>query len=232
MDFLKNYKRDGILHHAYLLLGDRKILLPSLFRFIENDVGIATSGNPDFWQAHFDIFGIDEARTLKEMQNRKSFSGGKKIFVISLNSITREAQNSLLKVFEEPTEDTHFFVIASSAENFIPTLRSRFFVLDKKKDEDVSDLNRLRSLADNFLKQKPPERFVLLKKIIDDKERMEAISFLNALEWLLQTKTKSGYTPETVSIFDEIAQSRSYLYDRAPSIKIILEHLALIMPTM
>ena len=59
---------------------------------------------------------------------------GKKIFIIETGFFTREAQNSLLKVFEEePTEGTHFFVFTPSAETLLPTLRSRMVILHQKR---------------------------------------------------------------------------------------------------
>jgi len=38
-------------------------------------------------------------------------------------------RTTLLKLFEEPAEGVHFFVIVSSVEIFLPTLRSRFNIL-------------------------------------------------------------------------------------------------------
>ena len=42
------------------------------------------------------------------MGTEKSFSGSKKIFVLCVNTFSLDAQNVLLKMFEEPIEHTHF----------------------------------------------------------------------------------------------------------------------------
>src|ERR1035437_3672210 len=101
MKFLaESYKKNKTLHHAYLLVGEREGVFSELVSFIKNDLEISTHGNPDFWHGVHDSFSIEEGRNLKEMQEMHSLSGGRKIFVISANTMTREAQNSLLKVFE------------------------------------------------------------------------------------------------------------------------------------
>ena len=93
---------------------------------------------------------------MKDRQQKKSLDGGKKIFVISTNSITREAQNSLLKIFEEPTEGTHFFLILSSSRILIPTLKSRLHVIpsisskgenENEKEDIAAELKELQRLT-------------------------------------------------------------------------------------
>jgi len=103
---------DGILHHAYCLDGEKSKLFPELCNFLDSEFCFKTTGNPDFWYGESDTFGIDDGRRLKEMVSKKPFdkAQGKKIFVLAFNFITNEAQNSLLKIFEEPTEETHFFI--------------------------------------------------------------------------------------------------------------------------
>ena len=126
------------LHHACFLVGDTEAIFLKLKNFLEKRVGIKTSGNPDFWSGKFKTLTIDEARAIAELQERKSFVGKSlgseaskwrgKIFVIQADFITEEAQNSLLKVFEEPTSGTHFFII-SPQDILLPTLRSRMQII-------------------------------------------------------------------------------------------------------
>ena len=112
MTFNQNLKleignsRSG-LHHAYLLEGIAESILKELHEFLEEGLSFHIKGNPDFWHGAFDTFGIDDGRALKEMQSRRPV-GERKIFIVQANFFTREAQNALLKVFEEPTPNTHF----------------------------------------------------------------------------------------------------------------------------
>ncbi len=215
------------LHHAYVVEGEREESLKRLFDFLEKDVNFKINGNPDFWHASFDTFGIDEGRNLKEMQSKKSFTeNGKKIFVVSLNFITIEAQNSLLKVFEEPTEGTHFFILVPSAEIFIPTIRSRVSMLSfglEKNTDDTDDVKK-------FISSSTAERLKLLEKIIEEKDKNLAIKFLNNLEKSLYEIWGKNLDSEKTETFNQIIICKNYLNDRSPSVKMILEHIALVTP--
>src|SRR3989338_8919375 len=119
------------LHHAYLIEGARDEIVPEILAFCEN-LNIKTAGNPDFCHITIDNFKIDEAFSLRAMSSDKSFSSLKKIYVISINSISLDAQNVLLKMFEEPIENTHFFMIVPDANALLKTLVSRFYVIKGK----------------------------------------------------------------------------------------------------
>ena len=71
MDYLDLLKNNKLSHHAYLLKGDKESILPKLFRFLEENLNIKIRGNPDFWHKGFEIFTIDDARQLKELQGQK-----------------------------------------------------------------------------------------------------------------------------------------------------------------
>lgn len=228
-DLVESFKNSGNLHHSYAIEGDRDEVLIELKKFLEKHIKFQTQGNPDFWSNSYETFGIDEARMLKSIQANKAFDE-RKIFVISLKTITLEAQNSLLKIFEEPTADTHFFVIVESHEIFIPTLRSRLVMLSHAKS--LSDAQDGVVSAKNFLSQNGTERLETLKDIIEEKDASQAISFLNNLETSLVHELKAKKYDKTVArACEEILHARMYLRDRAPSVKMILEHIALTTPT-
>ncbi len=224
MEFLvQAHKRNG-LHHAYLIEGRAKDLLPELIVFFETNLGIKTSGNPDFWQGVFETIGIEEGRLIKERQSLTSFGGGLKIFIISAGGITFEAQNALLKVFEEPTSKTHFFIILPSIEALLPTFLSRVSLHRyENKEEDI--------FPKEFLKATPTERVALLQKMIERKNKGEAFSFLNGLEKTLRA-SKKELTKDDIFVFEEIMKCRGYLSLRSPSFKTILEYVALTIPPL
>ena len=234
MKFLsENYQKNGSLHHAYLLVGEREALLAELVSFIEKDLEIATHGNPDFWHGSHDSLSIEEGRNLKEMQEMRSLSGGRKIFVVSANTITEPAQNSLLKVFEEPTPGTHFFLIMPSAEGLLPTFRSRVLLIEQEKSGEESPL---RALAKEFLAAKAGERMALAKDFADDisdekRVRTDAVGLVSNIEALLYEKTRGKkLNAEQAANFAELLKIKDYLGDRSASVKMLLEHLALLLP--
>src|SRR3989344_9107345 len=118
---IKKHLDKNNLHHAYLIEGSREEIIPEIFSFCES-LDIKTSGNPDFCHIVVDNFKIDEAFDLRSMSSNKSFTASKKIFLISANSFSLDAQNVLLKMFEEPTEDTHFFLVVPDANALLKTL--------------------------------------------------------------------------------------------------------------
>lgn len=224
-ELANSYKNTGVLHHAYLIEGEHATVLPEICRFCEGELGVTARGNPDFFQVEFDTFGIDDGRLLQELSSRKAVSGGKQIFVIGFMFITREAQNSLLKLFEEPTHDTHFFLITPTAEVLLPTLRSRLFVLTRAGVHDQT------TLAQEFISSGRGKRLALLKDIIEEKDKVAAIKLLAELEVLLRGKSLVDAEKTKLFALNEIIRGRTYLYDRAPSVKMILEHIAAVTPS-
>lgn len=226
MQYLINsYRKTGYLNHAYLLEGEREPLLRTLYSFIEEDLGMRVKGNPDIWRASFLVFGIDESRRLKEEQMRKPVSGDKKVMIISADSMTREAESALLKVFEEPIKSVHIFLIIRSARLLLPTLRSRMVLLRFEMGSLAEEL------AEQFLKASIPERLKLAKPIIDAKDKQRAVSLLNNIEKDFHEKIKiKEVSNAEFSAFQQIFECRKYLDDRAPSVKMILEHISIALP--
>ncbi|MES2416199.1 MAG: hypothetical protein V4504_00640 [Patescibacteria group bacterium] len=222
------------LHHAYLIEGSREIILPEVLSFLEI-LDVKTSGNPDFYNVFIDSFKIKDAENLKMLVNQKIFSEeikARKIFIISTNSFLLEAQNSLLKVFEEPTAHTHFFIIVPDVSIFIPTIISRFRVISTKgKNEEyikiaesfiVMKLSARLDFLKEFLKDKDDE-----DEIIEDSTRAKANRFLDALETVLHAKNIST---SNTDVFDHIFKVRGFLRQPGSSSKMLLESVALLVP--
>ncbi len=220
------------LHHAYLIEGNRENIFSEILRFLDEELNFSINNNPDFWHGDFDTFGIDDGRNINDLQNKKSFTGEKQIFIIKTNFITREAQNSLLKMFEEPTSNTHFFLVMSSGEVLLPTLKSRLMIL-KMWAPDTHQNNK----AEEFLKISVGEKLKFVSKFFGDTKKKipadkgGAIEFLNQLEKVLYEKSDiKNLNKKEVFVFEEIIKCRSYLNDRSPSVKNLLEHIVLIIP--
>ena len=236
---LKSILPDSIekLHHAYCLEGRRENILNILLKFLEDGLKFGVKGNPDFYSGDFDTLGIEEGRTINQMQSRRAVSSLRRIFIISANFITKEAQNSLLKMFEEPSGGAVFFLIIPSASILLPTLRSRMMIVNLNHIES-SNNSLSTALFDikKFIKSPIAERLAMVKKIADkiaDEEvsRSIAVDFLNNLEReILDKSTSADAKRNNLYVFNEIDKCRNYAGDRSPSIKILLEHIALIMP--
>ncbi|PCI29150.1 hypothetical protein COB55_02700 [Candidatus Wolfebacteria bacterium] len=209
-------------HHAYSLAGNIDVCVSDVTSWCDKHGDIKTVGNPDFWKGRFDTFGIDDSRSLNELQTRKSI-GDKKIFVLAFNFITREAQNALLKMLEEPTSGTHFFVITPSIDALLPTVRSRLIHLET--DSVTSKFSDI----DLFIKGTMAYRMNTVSDIVadvktDEGSKQSAIDFLGSLERSWYT---NGYPKEHLG---PLLTAKQYLYDRSSSVKTILEHIAVTLP--
>jgi len=220
-----------LAHHAYTIEGGAEIK-KELFEVLENSWKISTKGNPDFSYRRFLSLGVEEARLIKDDAQGKSFGAGKKIFIIDADSITTEAQNSLLKILEEPTPDTHFFIIGGCVKNLIPTLNSRVQIIRTSMNV-VSDAD---SLAQEFMRAPISKRLSLIKKLTDDikdekKPRAEALALLQEIETIVYKATrKEGKLPD--KILTDLEMCREYMNDRSAGIKMILEYVALTVPIL
>jgi DNA polymerase III delta prime subunit len=215
---IDTFKTTGNIHHAYLLEGEREGIRKELLHFIEKHLKINIIGNPDVWQSQFETFTIDDARKLREAQANKAIAGEKKIFIIETRGMTLEAQNSLLKVFEEPTPHTHFFMIVPSAEVFLPTLRSRTVIISQH-----NDTSSVSAETKEFLHASKDSRLKMIEEIIEEKDKARAIGLIDGLLKALHSKA----SPQ---ILQELLKCRMYLHDRSPSLKLLLEHISLILP--
>lgn len=73
---------------------------------------------------------IDDVREIPSLVSKKSYEGGYKAVVIAQADVmTPQAQNALLKVIEEPPENTVFVMGAQNTKNILPTILSRCIIL-------------------------------------------------------------------------------------------------------
>ncbi len=205
------------LHHAYFIEGERAAVVTDVEVFLREAFGIERQANPDFYFGEHESFGIEESRMIQEMQAMKAMSGERKIFIIAVGGMTSEAQNALLKVFEEPTPGTHFFLVATTRRVLLPTLASRLqFVVHASSKETVRADD-----AKAFIKMSPKERLAFVAGLIEAKDKAVAESFLLSLVSELPRRTH-------VAAIKEILDCIRYLKDRSSSLKLILERIALL----
>ncbi len=211
-----SFKKTGHLHHAYFIVGDLEKTLTSLYDFLEKKVGVNTLGNPDFLDLKYATLNISDARFIGESSGRKNDKKSRQIFLISADFITEEAQNSLLKILEEPTENTHFFII-SPQDLLLPTLRSRMHVILDKTN--VTEKKSILNLKLN-------KRLELVKEITEaisdeEKTKQDAILLLNQIE----DEIHNSEISESAVALKVCELTRASLYDRGAPIKMILENL-------
>jgi len=228
----QTYKKTGRLHHAYGLFGERAEIKGDLHDFLQNELKFPTANNSDFWQKEFNVFKIDDSRAVYEAHLNRPVKYERKVFVILANSITRGAQNSLLKILEEPKAETVFFLILPEGIELLGTLQSRLVI--SKSGASETKLNS----AEEFLEAKVGKRLQIVTKITKDIKdeklnKSDAVCFIKNLEkvikhnWKVQ-KGDKGRGANLLAV-EDLEKAISYANDESPSIKVILEHLALVL---
>src|SRR3990167_1357034 len=183
---ISKYFDKNNLHHAYLIEGAREEVVPEILEVV-GELGVKTLGNPDFVQITLDSFKIEDARNLKAFSQEKANTTSRKIFLFRSNNFLLEAQNTLLKMFEEPIENTHFFLIVPDTNALLRTFVSRFYVIKPKEGIELKE-------AEEFIKMPLQSRINFIKELVAeieeseeemvslDSARSKALKFLNAVE--------------------------------------------------
>lgn len=224
------YNKTGYLHHAYVIEGLHADVIPVLVSHIEKHLKVVAKNNPDFMVARHGSFNIDAARMLKDVQTRAAWSGTRKIYVIGADSFTHEAQNALLKTFEEPTAGTHFFIILPRAAILLPTLRSRVLLIESGATSDAE----AKTLAGKFVAATLENRFALIKKLTEkkkdepvDRELLRRV--LDNVEHMLYARTRGQQDGASTEAFQELLKAKAYLATRGASPKMLMEHIAMVI---
>lgn len=233
---LKAHCETGRFSHGYLLLGDNKIsrlwarqaagiLLKCEESFLDR--------HPDFYEIFFDTFNIDQSHDLRQKIMTRPTSAAKKVFLLEAGSFTEEAAVSLSRILEDPPETSHFFLISSLVENVPFILRSRLVSIFEKGIFELS--SQKRDFYEKFFRAGPAERLLLIKTVASDKNI--TLEFLNELEIILSEKIKkeqraSDIFKNLLLSLEELQTNRRFLFDRAPSPRMIIEHFALTLPQL
>lgn len=236
MSLIRQHLDKNNLHHAYLIEGDRGVLEKEVLEFIEG-IGVSTMANSDFSHISVDSFKIEDARQLKAFSLERGISSGRRIFLVSANNFLLEAQNSLLKMFEEPIENTHFFLLVPDANIFLPTFISRFYVISS----ELSEANNKD--VEKFISMSLPLRLNFIKDLLvepKDKEevgvessRSKSLKFLNSLEQALGNKLLGNSTIFTSpGVFEHLFKVRKYLSQPGSSVKSLMESVAVVVPSI
>ncbi|GEM_PF-4098703 len=195
-DYFDRVLHSGKWHHAYLLTGKsefglervaRDLALNFVLNGLDDDYGAKVQWQfekgsySDFYilEREYDSkkkqlnqnISIEQVRELKEKLSQKSFLSLPKVILIKdADLLNIDSGNALLKILEEPSSRTIFFLLANHREQILPTLlsrsqsfafRSQSLPMIKQYLIDVYQLNN--ELAENIahLSAGLPERAVL-----------------------------------------------------------------------
>lgn len=112
--------------------------------------------------------GIDQMKSLIVWSKIKPYnSKGKLACIFSAELLTIEAQNSILKILEEPNKNNTYVLLTNNFTNLLPTILSRCeLIFDNTEYIKEIDIN-------DFIKMDLIDRFKYVQKIYDIKDSKE-----------------------------------------------------------
>lgn len=214
------------MHHAYVYEGSLSEF-EALVEDAREQLGFAAEHSPDVHVRVFEKFGIEESRWLASMAALRPASG-RALFMLGISAITSEAQQALLKLLEEPQAGVVFVLLVPHGV-LLPTVRSR---VQMWKNTNLHQGEPLVKEVVTFLKASGKERSDMIAKLLKDEEGLKdrVRDFVNGLE--AEVARFNLAEKRTREALADIAMVRNYLGDRSPSLKMLLEHLALALPVV
>lgn len=172
--------------------------------------------------------GIGDVRNFQSQIFLKPSQGKEKgVIINAAKGITTEAQNSLLKVLEEPPANTYILIIALSKDVFLPTVLSRCKVIELN-DNKVINLDEFDKTLEKLLKTGVGERLKLAQDIAKDKD--------NALLWIegliLATRNKlkqeqSNNLQDYLIVIKKLQKGYGIIKNTNANLRLALENLLL-----
>lgn len=211
-------------HHAHIFIGDTTKSRSRVFEYIEN-LGLSKN-NSDLFIQEFNLFTVEDARKLKQYLSEKSHTGNPLVALVFTENFMYQAQNALLKTFEEPCDGVFIFFVIPYEHLLLPTFKSRAMIHYLKSSTEISPIDisvfhtgtlpKKFSLIDAFLKKKEDEEPTVIKR--------EVQYFFDAYEEFLYNQKQK--ISEHTQTFDAIFFGREYLHDQGSSVKQLLEIVA------
>lgn len=221
-------------HHAYVYAGERTAGIDAARTFAEQELGLAGSHNPDLLVFEYGLFAVSDARRVTSFAAQAPMQGDRKAIVISAGRLYHEAQNALLKLFEEPPEGTTLILVVPAEGMLLPTLRSRLIALPGA-DTGIG------AEAEAFLAAAKPEREKLVAKLLartkadkdEEKQaaRLEAARLVGGITRAAHMARQTAKdTHELDLLLRDLDRFAPILHDRSAPLKLIFEHLLIVMP--
>ncbi|MEI7463461.1 MAG: hypothetical protein WCK03_03650 [Candidatus Taylorbacteria bacterium] len=216
-------------HHAYAVIGGHETN-DSIVRVLVSTRPKYEYADQDLFNKKYSVFTIDDAREVKAIHlTRPVILCGLKIFILEMDNITIEAQNALLKLLEEPAEYARFFLIIPSLSLLLPTVISRLSIIDTEINKNIISIDEdILIEARKFIEIKPAKRLEMVKQIVDKitKEKIPKHYMADLLDAIQYSIYKEKGIKDNESTFRTIEISRKYMNDRSPSLKMLMEYVA------
>lgn len=228
---------------SILIIGsDLNNRLEKAFELAEKFLERRTTNNPDFWLVEEkDSIKIDQIRELQKQLSLKPFFSTNKVVVLSeAEKMTLPAQNSLLKILEEPPENSIIILTVQNKKMLLPTIISRCQII--RLNSLITKMEKVifeeqSELLKNILTSSFGERLILAEKDFYNKEQVtdfcqKQLVFLreNLLsQILLKSSQTSLKKAQTINLLRSLQKSLIFLKANINP-RLLIENLLLSYP--
>lgn len=195
------------MHHANLLVGSTEWALsqiPESEKKFDSDVLLYT----------YERMSIAQVRSLIYEAGLRPVARPYRTFIIVCDSLLHEAQNALLKLFEEPNGHTIFYIIIPREDMLLPTLRSRLHLLY------VEDVEPEKATFSEFLKLGYAERLALIAQKLKEED-------VQWVEIIVRGVEQYAHEKKDMVLIKDALMLSAYVHTVGSSKKMLLEHIAL-----
>jgi DNA polymerase-3 subunit delta' len=155
-----------------------------------------SSNHPDFYTIKMEEgkkkISIKQVKELQTSFYESSFLNGNKVFLIeNAEFLSKDASDSLLKVLEEPPENTYFIITSHRAKQLSATIQSRcseVFINNPSKQE-IENWLKQENISDENLKlalDLAPGRPLKIKELLDDNILDSRNNFITEISQLIK----------------------------------------------
>ena len=172
-----------------------------------------SNNNPDliYIEPDGNNIKIEQIRELQKRIPEKPIISNRKVCIINdADTMTKEAQNCLLKTLEEPPEFVTIILIGSNENAFLTTIKSRCMIIHFEQIADEEILNYLR---ENYEIEPTTNMLDLFQgsigKAIELKDKQEQYENIKNLV----TKLNSNDLIDTVKTAESLYKNKEEIYD-------------------
>lgn len=137
---------------SYIIVGDKKQTQDKVNNILES-LNIKSTGSPDITVTIPEkSISVDTIREIKAAIYQKPFVLMYKINIIrEAEKLTIEAQNALLKIFEEPPSHAIIILETTNLKNLLETLRSRAIIVNTIPTKVTAGQDEAKNLKESLL---------------------------------------------------------------------------------
>ena len=170
--------------------------------------------------------GIAQVRDFQKRIFLKPFKSKQKAVILSTqNGITTESQNALLKVLEEPPENTFIILLCESSEGFLPTIISRCKIIALDKENSVINLKEYENILLSLKNKRVGERLSLAQDNSKDKE--VALQFIEGLILASEVLLRNSKDKELVQTIQLMQKTYTGIKTTNSNLRLAMENLVL-----